>query len=136
MPTAADARGVTQAVLWRVAAAGPFAVAVLANMAYRPLRQARDAGSPRLAEIALCLVAFTATWVGVLLLLHGRRLFHPADLPYTDAPAPDPLRVISSPPFEDRHAMAQMLTAQMFSRVREAHRRNLANGASDPPQPR
>jgi hypothetical protein len=131
MPQAAESRRLTQAIAWRAAAIRPFAIAALANVAYGMLRQARGLRSPKLAKVCLCFVAFTTTWCGVLLLLHGRRLFHPASLPEVPPVTSDPLRAVCVATFEDRHAMAQMLTTHLLLRVQAAHRRSQLRGVEN-----
>jgi hypothetical protein len=117
MPPSARSRRFTQVIGWRIAAIALFGVAIAANVAHRQISHAHKAGPAGLAEIGLGLAAFAATWIGVVLLLHGHRLFC-RSLASTAPVAAEPV----PPSFADRHAMAELLTAQVLARARAAHR--------------
>lgn len=117
MPRFAEPLRVSRAIGWRIAAIVLFGIAVGANLAHRMIWQAHKPGSPAFAETCLGLIAVVATWFGVLLLLHGHRLFRRRAAASASAGL-EPMAVS----FEDRRAMAEFLTARVLARARANNR--------------
>ena len=117
MPPVAGSHRLTQVIGWRIAAVVLFGVAIAANVAHRAISYTHKAGPAGLTDIGLGLAAFAATWIGVVLLLHGHRSF------CRSLASTAPVAAVPLPPsFVNRHAMAEMLTAQVLARARAAHR--------------
>lgn len=109
-----DGRAALPDLAWRCAGMVALGGAALSSLAHRAVLEAHRAGPPSVWEAFFGLVSFVFASLGVLLLLHGRRLFRreAATLARQDDRRSMTGSDASSMPFDGRQLTATVLAAQ------------------------
>jgi hypothetical protein len=100
-------------LLWRGSGLIALGVAALSGLMHRAVLEAHSQGPASAWELVLGLTSFAAASLGVLLLLHGRRLFR------DDAQTLTSKAAVSDHFSDSRCAMAAMLADKAIARARQ-----------------